>query len=76
MDWAASDPKEREIVHIHIRDGIVGERLHVDIDALDLLGRLHGADWCVTLRDRFQVIRQTPDSWKQRPRPTPEGELP
>jgi flavin reductase (DIM6/NTAB) family NADH-FMN oxidoreductase RutF len=55
-----------EIVHLHIRDGIVDERLHVDIDKLDLVGRLHGADWYVTLRDRFQAPRQTLDGWRQR----------
>ena len=54
-----------EIVHLHIRDGIVDERLHVDIDKLDLVGRLHGADWYVTLRDRFQAPRQTLDGWRQ-----------
>lgn len=55
-----------EIQHIHIRDGIVDERLHVDIDKLDLVGRLHGADWYVTLRDRFQAPRQTLDGWRER----------
>ena len=55
-----------EIVHLHIRDGIVDELLHVDIDKLDLVGRLHGADWYVTLRDRFQAPRQTLDGWRQR----------
>jgi flavin reductase (DIM6/NTAB) family NADH-FMN oxidoreductase RutF len=55
-----------EIHHIHIRDGIVDERLHVDIDKLDLVGRLHGADWYVTLRDRFQAPRQTLDGWRER----------
>lgn len=63
-----------EIVHLHIRDGIVDERLHVDIDKLDLVGRLHGADWYVTLRDRFQAPRQTLDGWRGRARTTPEGE--
>ena len=55
-----------EIVHLHIRDDIVDERLHVDIDKLDLVGRLHGADWYVTLRDRFQAPRQTLDGWRER----------
>ncbi|QEL24840.1 flavin reductase family protein [Bosea sp. F3-2] len=64
-----------EIVHLHIRDGIVDERLHVDIDRLDLVGRLHGADWYVTLRDRFQVLRQTLAGWRERTRTIPEGEV-
>jgi flavin reductase (DIM6/NTAB) family NADH-FMN oxidoreductase RutF len=53
-----------EIIHLHIRDGLVDENFHVDIDALDLVGRLHGADWYVTTRDRFQVPRQSYDSWQ------------
>lgn len=64
-----------EIQHLHIRDGIVDERLHVDIDKLDLVGRLHGADWYVTLRDRFQAPRQTLESWRARQAAAkPEGE--
>lgn len=63
-----------EIVHLHIRDGIVDERLHVDVDKLDVVGRLHGADWYVTLRDRFQVPRQTLAGWRERAQTTPEGE--
>lgn len=52
-----------EIIHLHIRDGLVDERYHVDIDALDLVGRLHGADWYVTTHDRFQVPRISLDEW-------------
>jgi flavin reductase (DIM6/NTAB) family NADH-FMN oxidoreductase RutF len=66
-----------EIQHLHVRDGIVDERLHVDIDKLDLVGRLHGADWYVTLRDRFQAPRQTLESWRARQAAAsakPEGE--
>lgn len=64
-----------EIVHLHIRDGLVDERLHVDVDKLDVVGRLHGADWYVGLRDRFQVPRQTLAGWRERRRTTPEGEV-
>lgn len=63
-----------EIVHLHIRDGIVDGRLHVDVDKLDLVGRLHGADWYVGLRDRFQVPRQTLAGWNERTQNIPEGE--
>ena len=38
-------------------------------------GRLHGADWYVGLRDRFQVPRQTLAGWHERTRTDPEGEL-
>ncbi|CAM5221087.1 hypothetical protein ARD30_05820 [Bosea thiooxidans] len=64
-----------EIVHLHIRDGIVDERLHVDIDKLDLVGRLHGADWYLGLGDRFQEPRQTLAGWRERTQTTPEGEV-
>lgn len=57
-----------EIVHLHIRDGLVNERFHVDIDALDLIGRLHGADWYVTTHDRFRVPRISVDEWNARRR--------
>ena len=53
-----------EIVHLHIRDGLVDENFHVDVDALDLVGRLHGADWYVTTRDRFQVPRVSLAEWQ------------
>lgn len=52
-----------EIVHLHMRDGLVDERFHVDVDALDLVGRLHGADWYTTTRDRFRVPRVSLDEW-------------
>lgn len=52
-----------EIVHLHIRDGLVDDRFHVDVDALDLVGRLHGSDWYVTTRDRFRVPRVSLDEW-------------
>lgn len=65
-----------EIVHLHIRDGIVDERLHVDIDKLDLVGRLHGADWYLGLGDRFQEPRQTLNGWRERAGASiPEGEV-
>jgi len=52
-----------EIVHLHMRDGLVDERFHVDVDALDLVGRLHGADWYTTTHDRFRVPRVSLDEW-------------
>lgn len=59
-----------EIIHLHIRDGLVDERFHIDVDALDLVGRLHGADWYVTTHDRFQVPRISIDEWNARRRET------
>lgn len=62
-----------EIVHLHIRDGLVDERFHVDVDGLDLVARLHGADWYATTRDRFQVPRQTLDTWRSQQDATHPG---
>lgn len=53
-----------EIVHLHVRDGLVDENFHVDVDGLDLVARLHGADWYTTTRDRFQVPRQSFEAWR------------
>lgn len=55
-----------EILHIHARDGAVDERLRVDVDALDLIGRLHGEDWYATTRDRFREPRVSYEEWRAR----------
>jgi flavin reductase (DIM6/NTAB) family NADH-FMN oxidoreductase RutF len=52
-----------EIVHIHIRDGIVDERLHVDVDKLNVVGRMHGAGWYARTTDLFQQPRITYADW-------------
>lgn len=55
-----------EIVHLHVRDGIVNERLHVDPDRLGVVGRLHGNGWYTRIKDRFQAEKPTRENW-QRP---------
>lgn len=55
-----------EIVHLHIRDDLIDEKLHVDVAGLDLVGRMHGSGWYTTTRERFQVDRMTVDEWKAR----------
>jgi len=55
-----------EIVHFHIRDGLIDDKMHVDIDALDLVGRMHGAGWYTTTRDRFEIPRMSPEQWRAR----------
>jgi flavin reductase (DIM6/NTAB) family NADH-FMN oxidoreductase RutF len=57
-----------EILHLHLRDGLVDDNFHVDVDALDLVGRLHGADWYTTTRDRFRTPRISVDEWNARQR--------
>lgn len=55
-----------EIVHLHIRDDLIDEKMHVSVEGLDLVGRMHGTGWNTTTRDRFQVDRMTVDEWKTR----------
>lgn len=53
-----------EIVHLHVADNAIDDKLHVDPDALDLIGRMHGAGWYTRTRDRFEVPRMTPAEWQ------------
>lgn len=55
-----------EIVHLHCRDDILTDRGHIDIDALDPIGRIHGTDWYVDMKSRFQSTKYTLDSWTAR----------
>jgi len=45
-----------EIVHVWVRDALVGERYHIDLDKLDAIGRLSGGEYCRT-GDRFSLPR-------------------
>ena len=42
------------VVHVHIRDDAVNERMHVDPDVLANIGRMGGLGYCTT-RDRFEM---------------------
>jgi flavin reductase (DIM6/NTAB) family NADH-FMN oxidoreductase RutF len=42
------------IVHIHLADGLVNDRLHIDPDRLAAIGRMGGLGYCRT-RDRFEM---------------------
>jgi flavin reductase (DIM6/NTAB) family NADH-FMN oxidoreductase RutF len=53
-----------EIVHLHVADHAIDDKLHVDPDALDLIGRMHGAGWYTRTRDRFEIPRMTPEEWR------------
>ncbi len=53
-----------EVVHLHIRDGIIDQQLHVDLDRLGTVARLHGSDWYMRMTDRFQVPRRTINEFK------------
>ena len=43
-----------EVHHIHVRDGLTDDRMHVDQDKLAAVGRMAGNDYVRTL-DRFEV---------------------
>lgn len=58
-----------EILHLHIRDGLIDDKLHVDAAGLDLVGRMHGAAWYTTTRDRFEAPRMTVAEWQAKQKP-------
>lgn len=43
-----------EVVHVHIDDTIINDRLHIDPAKLDAVGRMGGTSYCHT-RDRFDL---------------------
>ena len=53
-----------EVVHLHIRDDLIDARMHIDVDKLDLVGRMHGSEWYATTRDRFTAPRMTVAEWR------------
>ncbi len=55
-----------EIVHLHIRDDLIDDKMHIDVEKLDLVGRMHGAGWYTTTRDRFMTPRMTVAQWRDR----------
>lgn len=42
------------VVHVHVRDDAINERLHLDADKLAAFGRMGGA-WYATTRQRFEM---------------------
>ena len=45
-----------EVVHLHVRDDLVDDRLNIDADRLAAIGRMGGLEYCRT-RDRFAMPR-------------------
>ena len=43
-----------EVVWVRVREGLLNERFHADLDALDLIGRMGGKAYCRT-RERFEL---------------------
>ena len=56
------------VLAMHVADECVlnPTRCHIDTPKLDLIGRLHGAGWYSTVRDRFEMPRIKPEDWKLR----------
>ena len=53
------------VLAMHVRDDCVlnPERRYIDTPKLDLIGRMHGAGWYSTTRDRFELPRIKPEDW-------------
>lgn len=55
-----------EVLHVHVRDQLINDRLHIDPALLDAVGRMGGLGYCHT-RDRFDLpmglaaLRDPPD---------------
>lgn len=43
-----------EVVHIHVADGFVNDKLHMDYTKLTAIGRMGGLSYCTT-KDRFDL---------------------
>jgi flavin reductase (DIM6/NTAB) family NADH-FMN oxidoreductase RutF len=56
------------VLAMHVADDCVlnPTRCHIDTPKLDLIGRLHGAGWYSTVRDRFEMPRIKPEDWKMK----------
>lgn len=56
------------VVAMHVADDCVlnPTRCHIDTPKLDLIGRMHGAGWYSTVRDRFEMPRIKPEDWTMR----------
>jgi flavin reductase (DIM6/NTAB) family NADH-FMN oxidoreductase RutF len=54
-----------QVVHAHLRDDCVHDaaRRHVDTGRLRLVGRTHGSDWYVNVRDPYQLPRPRWSDW-------------
>lgn len=52
-----------DIIHLHVRDGVIGDRHHVDQDRMDLIGRMAGRQYTMS-RDRFVLDALHYKSWQ------------
>lgn len=43
-----------QVLHVHVRDGLINDRLHIDPALLDAVGRMGGQSYCHT-RERFEL---------------------
>ena len=53
-----------QVVFLHIADEFVDrEKMHVNADALELIGRMHGGGWYVKTTDLFELPRPSYADW-------------
>jgi flavin reductase (DIM6/NTAB) family NADH-FMN oxidoreductase RutF len=57
------------VVHAHVQDDMVldATRRHVDVERLHLVGRTHGSDWYIDVKDPYQLPRPTWAKWTGKP---------
>ena len=48
-----------EVVHAHVGDEFITDasRLHIDVPAMQLVARMHGAGWYSRQTDMFEMLR-------------------
>ena len=57
-----------EVLGVFARDDLVNDRLHVDQQGMDAVGRLGGHSYC-RIRDQFEIKTLTADEWTLGKRP-------
>lgn len=55
-----------EVLHVYVRDDLVNERLHIDLDRMKIIGRMAGGGggYCRT-NDRFEIARMSYEEWEK-----------
>ena len=55
-----------EVLHVYVRDDLVNERLHIDHEKAQIIGRMAGGGggYCRT-NDRFEIARLSYEEWKK-----------
>lgn len=59
-----------EVRYAHYREGVLNDQFHVDLDALDSIGRLSSPGMYSRISDRFQLLSPAWNAPAQDPRPS------